>query len=255
MKSPSMPPVLQAVGLACVPLADMPPGTALARKPVAAAVITLVARNDGHRDVVIKTMSDARPFEWPLPALIDDALVAGAPTVITEADCDVLSVETASRRFFVEPALAALANWEEMIDPVRMFGVGDGYDEAALSRRLDIPVATVTDDDVARCWDANAPQAAESIALANAVSRLTLWAHGAAFQRAAPDPMFETLLPLRERLMEIEPTYPELKAVLASRPYHWVASFAGLYRDYRARCDAGDTDARWVTFEDGTSYV
>ena len=43
MNSTYAPPVIQSVGLACVPIDDMPPGTALARKPVAAAVVTPVS--------------------------------------------------------------------------------------------------------------------------------------------------------------------------------------------------------------------
>lgn len=74
MTSPYVPPVIQAVGLACVPIDDMPPGTALALIPVAAAVVTLHARDDGHRDVKVDCMSDARDLEFPLPVLVEDAL-------------------------------------------------------------------------------------------------------------------------------------------------------------------------------------
>lgn len=253
MKSPHVPPVIQAVGLACVPVDDMPPGTALARKPVAAAVIALSEREDGHRDVIVKTMSDARAMEFPLPVLIDDALAAGAPTILTETDCDVLTVEAAARRFFTEPKLAALAKGKSLIDPAAMFGAG--HDEGALCRRLGIHAPTASDADVARWWNPNAPAAAEGVALTAAAARLMLWAHGASFLRALPDAFFEVLMPLRERLMDLEKDRPGVKEVLAARPFGRAASFAGYYREYRALRDAGDESARWVTFEEGLSYV
>ncbi len=253
MKSPYMPPVIQAVGLACVPIDDMPPGSTLARKPIAAAVLTLSERDDGHRDVTVTIIGDVQPLEFPLPALIDDALIAGAPTIIAAGDRDVLTIEAVARRFFVEPKLAALAKGQGGIDPVAM--IGAGHDEAALCRRLCIPVSAPSDLDVARWWDRTAPAAVEAVALVSAVSRLMLWAHCAAFLRAIPDPFFETLLPLRERLIDIEAERPEVKSLLGSRPFGRAASFASYYHEYRARRDAGDEDARWASFEDGLYYV
>ena len=253
MKSPYVPPVIQAVGLACVPINDMPPGTALARKPVAAAVVTLHARGDGHRDVNVACMSDARDMEFPLPVLVNDALVAGAPVIMTESDCDVLTIDAASRRFFVEPTLGALAKGQGLIDPVAMFGAG--HDEAALCRRLGIPASIAPDSDVAKWWNRNAPAAVEGVALTIAMSRLILWAHGASFLLGIPDAFFETLLPLRQRLMDLDAERPELKPILASRPFGRTASFASYYHEYRAKRDAGDEEARWVTFEEGLSYV
>lgn len=253
MKSPYVPSVIQAVGLACVLVDDMPPGVALARKPVAAAVITLSERDDGHRDVTVKTMSDARDMEFPLPVLIDDALIAGAPVIMTAMDCDVLTVEAASRRFFVESKLGSLARAKNLIDPVAMFGAG--HDETALCRRLGINAPAVTDRDVAKWWSREAPGTAESVALVVAAARLMLWAHGAAFLRGVPDAFFETLLPLRERLFDLEEERPGVKQLVASRPFGRGASFASYYREYRAKRDAGDEEARWVTFEEGLSYV
>lgn len=253
MKSPYMPPVIQAVGLACMPVDDMPPGTALARKPVAAAVVTLSARDDGHRDVIVTCLSDARDMEFPLPLLVNDALAADAPTIITEADCEVLTLDAASRRFFTEPKLGALAQGQGMIDPVAMFGAG--YEEAALCRRLGISANFASDHDIAQWWNREAPAAAENVALTVAVSRMMLWAHGASFLRGSPDAFFETLLPLRERLMDLDGDRPVLKPLVAARPFNRAASFAGYYRDYRARRDAGDDEIRWLSFEDGQLYV
>lgn len=253
MKSNHVPPVIQAVGLACVPIADMPPGSALARKPVAAAIVTIVERDDGHRDAVVTCVSDARSMEWPLPVLIENALVAGAPTIIAKGEREVLALEAASRRFFVEPNLAALAKGQGVVDPTTM--LGSDLDEADLCRRLGVPASYAIDSDVARWWDRDSPAAVEVVALMAAVSRMVLWAHGASFLGALPDPFFETMLPLRERLFDLEADHPGLKSLLSSRPFHRVASFASDYRAYRAKRDAGDAEARWATFEDGLSYV
>ena len=252
MKSTFVPPVIQAVGLTCVPVDDMPPGTTLARKPVAAAIITLVERDDGHRDVAIKCVTDARDMEHPLPVLINDALISGATTIITEADCDVLTIEAASRRFFTEPTLGALAKRQNTVDPVAMFGAG--HDETVLCRRLGIPANLVPNSDVARHRNRDAPMAVEHVATIAAVARLVLWAHCASFLRGLPDAFFEALIPLRLRLLEMEAEHPGLKPLLASRPFHRAASFASYYREYCARRDAGDK-SRWLNFEDGQSYV
>lgn len=253
MIDPKLPLVIQAVGLACVPVDDMPPDTVLARKPVAAAIISLVAREDGHRDAIVTCVSDASALEWPLPVLIDRALLPGAATIITKPDRDVLLLDTASRRFFVEDKIASLGQEEALFDPVATFG--QGFDEAALCRRLGIPPNLVPDDDVARWWNRDVPGPVEGVALTAAVARLVLWAHATATRSAAPDAFFETLVSLREQLFELEAEYPVLKAMLASRPFHRAASFASDYRAYRAQRDTGDANARWVTFEDGLTHV
>ncbi len=253
MKYPDLPPVIQAVGLACVPVDHMPPCTALVRKPVAAAVVTLVERNDGHRDAIVSCMSDVRDMELPLPVLINDALTPVAPTIITQHDCEVLALDAASRRFFAEPQLGRLASAEGGIDPVAMFG--PGHDEAALCRRLGIPASTASDRDIAKWWNRSAPMATEDAALTVAVSRMMLWAHGASFQHGSPDAFFEALLPLRERLMDLEGERPALKPLVASRPFNRAASFANYYREHRAKRAAGDDQSRWLTFADGQFYV
>lgn len=253
MKSPYVPPVIQAVGLACVPIDDMPPGTALARKPVAAAVITVAERDDDHRDVVIKCLSDARDMEFPLPVLVNDALVAGALTIMTKMDCDVLTIDAASRRFFVEPNLGNLAKGKNLIDAAAMFGAG--HDEAALCGRLGIHAPAVADRNVAKWWSRTSPGTAESVALVTAVARLLLWAHGASFLQGIPDAFFEILPPLRARLFDLEEACPGVKELSTSRPFGRAASFGSYYREYRVRRDAGGEAERWLTFEEGVSYV
>lgn len=253
MKSPYLPPVIQAVGLACVPIDGMPAGSALSRKPVAAAIVTLHMRDDGHRDIKIDCRSDAKPFEFPLPVLVNDALITGAPPIISEFDRDTIMIEAAARRFFVEPKLGALATVDGLIDPATMLHAAPC--EAALCRRLGLAGDLPTDMQIAQWWRPDAPGVAEGAALTTAVMRLMAWAHAASFLDGMPDSFFETLLPLRERLMDIEAQYPAVTTLLKSRPFGRSVSFARDYHAYRASRDSGDEDARWVTFEEGLSYV
>lgn len=253
MQSSYMPRAIQAVGLACVPVPDMPAGSLLARRPVAAAVVTLRVRDGGQQQVDISCLSDARDTEFPLPMLLDQALSHETTTIITTQDRMILQLEAANRRFFVEPRLAALAAGEGALDPVLAFGAGD--EERLLCRRLSIPECHVSDRDVELGWRRDMPAPTEGLALSIAAARLMLWAHGAAFRTATPDPLFETLLPLRQVLFEVEDRYPMVKALTSCRPMNRVASFAGYYRDYRAARDAGDHSAEWVTFEDDLLHV
>ena len=253
MQSSYMPHAIQAVGLACVPVPDMPAGSLLARRPVAAAVVTLRARDSAEQQVDISCLSDARDTEFPLPMLLDQALSNDAPTIITTHDRMILQLEAVSRRFFVEPRLAALAAGEGALDPVSTFGAGD--EERMLCRRLSIPECQISDRDVELGWRRDMPAPTEGLALSIAAARLMLWAHGAAFRTATPDPLFETLLPLRQALFAMEERYPMVKALTSCRPMNRVVSFAGYYRDYRVARDAGDRSAEWVTFEDNLLHV
>ncbi|MFK3889776.1 hypothetical protein [Sphingomonas sp. NPDC079357] len=255
MKKTDMPAVIQAVGLACVPVADMPASEpVLARKPVAAAVITLQARGDGHRDIIAAQVSDARDMEFPLPWLIDQALVAAAPTIITAADRVTLGVDAMARRYWAEPRLAAVCRGGNTIDPGEVFG-GSLGNEAALCRRLQIPTSQVRDTEVERVWTRHTPELAMDIALGVAVSRLMLWAHGVSFASAEPDAFFETLLPLRDWMQDREAHAPSLQQAGRSRPIRRATSFASTYRDYRKARDAGDEQASWAQFEDGLFHT
>lgn len=255
MRNTELPSIIQSVGLACVPVPHMPPGeVALARQPVAAAVITLQERSDGRREIISATMSDARDMEFPLTWLIDQALVAGAPTIISPDDRAVLALDAMTRRFWAEPGLAAVCDGVNAIDPCNMPGCLIG-DEAALCRRLNIPNAQITDPEIARIWNRHAPEHAIDIALGIAASRLMLWAHGAAFAFAEPDAFFETLLPLRDWMMREEKDWPSLHRAGRSRPVARATSFASTYRAYRTARDGGGEQVRMVTFEDGLFHT
>jgi len=252
MKNTQMPGLLQSVGLACVPLSGLEP--ALARKPVAAAVITLQERSDGHREIVAATLSDARDMEFPLPWLVDRALVAGAPTIIAPTDRAVLATEAMARRFWSEPTLAMLCDGANAIDPIDLPGA-PAVDERALCRRLQIPTGAVSDTEVARIWSRHTPEPAIDVALGIAAARLMLWAHGAAFAWAEPDAFFETLLPLRDWMMGEEEKWPSLHHAVRSRAVARATSFASSWRTYCDARDADDPQAAMVTFEDGLFHT
>lgn len=97
------------IGLACIPVNDIPDEhPALARRPVAAAVLTLVEQDEGHRWINTICVSDARKSEIPLPHLLDKTLLPGVIQIASAADRMTLAMDAISRRFFVEPALAEL---------------------------------------------------------------------------------------------------------------------------------------------------
>lgn len=251
MSKHAIPPVIQAVGLACTPVHDMPPGeAALARQPVAAAVITLQQRDDGHREIVAARLSDARALEFPITWLVNEALMPRAPVIVTPVDRAVLAVETMARRYMAEPRLAAMCAGVGAIDPLKLSGTAVGH-EAALCRRLLIPYPLVDEVEIERGWDRDAPQAAEDVALGIAIARLMLWAHAASFAAGEPDAFFETMLPLRDWMHGEEEHSPTLARAVRCRPISRATSFAETYRQYRAARDAGEADASWISFEDG----
>lgn len=255
MKNKDLPDIIQAVGLACVPVADMPASEpALGRRPVAAAVIRLHAQADGHREVIATLVSDARDTEFPISWLIDQALVAGVPTIISAEDRTTLSVDAMARRFWAEPRLASVCTGANTIDPRALFG-GVVGDELALYRRLKIPTSQVPDTEVERMWSRHRPEPAMDIALGISASRLMLWAHSAAFVGGEPDAFYETLLPLRDWMVDEEARSPSLHRAGRSKPITRATSFASDYLNYRAARDAGDEKATWAEFEDGLFHT
>lgn len=235
MTDTEMPPLIQAVGLASVPVVDMPADQpALCRVPIAAAIVTLALRDDGHREIAVARHSDARAAEFPLPWLIDQALIPGAPMIVTPADAAMLTIAAMERRFWAEPRLACLMRDRSPVDPTQVGGIGVA-DEAALCHRLGIPPAQVTGAEVEQSWARHTSEPAIDAALGVAVARLMLWAHGAAFAAASPEPFFETLLPLAAWLAGEAERVPSLDPLLRSRPIRRATSFASYYREYRSR--------------------
>ena len=246
---------VQAIGLACIPIEDMPADSvALARKPVAAAVLTLRTRDDGHPELVATRLSDARDTEFPLPWLIDQALMPGMVKLISAEDRHVLAGDTMARRYFVEERLAALCRGTDVVDPGSLPDAGVS-DEAALWKRLEIPFGRVDDRAVKRCWSRGAPGVAEDIALGTAVARLMTWAHRAGFDAAEPEAFFETMIALRDWAAIEAERMPSLRLLDRSRPVRRASSFIHAYRDYRARRDAGDAEPMWTSFEDGLFHT
>lgn len=178
---------LQVIGLACIPVNDIPDEhPVLARRPVAAAVLTMAGQDGGYCGVSAICVSDARKSEIPLPHLLDKTLLPGVAQIASAADRATLAMDAMSRRFFVEPALAKLCSGEEAIDPAAM---GEqGFDERTACRRFSIPMPEIDDADIELAWSRSAPAAAEDHALRVATARLMLWAHVEAFRSARPEP-------------------------------------------------------------------
>jgi hypothetical protein len=227
---------------------------ALGRRAVATAVITLQARGNGHREVIATRVSDARDTEFPLPWLIDQALVAGVPTIISAEDRTTLGIDAMARRFWAEPRLAAVCSGANTIDPCALFG-GILGDEVALCRRLKIPTSRVRDTEVEQMWSRHTPEPAMDVALGISVARLMLWAHAASFASGEPDAFYETLLPLRDWMVDKEARAPSLHRAGRSKPISRATSFVSDYRNYRAARDAGDEEASWAEFEDGLFHT
>ena len=86
MNEYQLPKCLQVIGLACIPVNDIPDEhPALARRPVAAAVLTMVDQDDGHRWINTICVSDARKSEIPLPHLLDKTLLPGVVQISDSA--------------------------------------------------------------------------------------------------------------------------------------------------------------------------
>lgn len=247
MKTTILPPVLQAIGLACVPVHDMPAnGPGLAMRPVAAAVITLQTRADGHREIIALCMSDANASDAPLTRLLEQAFVPEASTLISPEDRAVLSIEAVARRTWSEPRLAAICAGRGVIDPAAVCGSRAG-EERALCRRLQVPASLIGPGEIERAWSRKTPEPAMDIALSTAVARLMLWSHGASFIAGEPEAFFETLLPLREWMRGEEDEWPSLRQAAASRVMSWAASYAATYRRYRSAREEDD-GVSWASF-------
>ncbi len=247
-----LPLVIQSVGIACVPLHDMPPNdAALNRKPIAVGIVTLRAGERGKGIVTATSVSDARDMEFPLPWLVDQALESGAVVLISDEDRQILATEMLARRFWAEPKLSSVCGGANAVDPARA-GIPTG-DEAALCRRLSIPIPSVSDAEIQRRWSRHTPEPAETIALQRAVARLILWAHIEAARIAAPAPFFEMLLPLRA-WMNAQTEGSVIAGIATSRAMLRAGSFVQEWLEHERKLDAGQAHD-WGEFEDGLFHT
>lgn len=246
------PSVIQCIGLACVPVAELTASeqTSIPCKPVAAAVLTLETQAHGQGRITAARVSDARDMELPLAWRLETELADDALTIISAQDRVALALEATARRFFVEPRLAALVAGDQTVDPGWMLGE-QRLDEAALCRRLHIPTLDVSDAAMSRIWSRHAPAAAEEVALVRAVARMILWANIAAFQQADPAPFFRTLLPLQTWMYDQAERWPLIHRMATARPLMRASSFADEWHSYEQAKALGDQSARWVQFELG----
>ena len=88
-------PVVQAIGLTVVPIGDPTQIGWIERKPVAAAVVTLSQRDDGSMHVFVDTMTAVDENQFPLSWLIEQELVAGAPTLVSPSERSLLLADAA----------------------------------------------------------------------------------------------------------------------------------------------------------------
>ncbi|MBR0553763.1 hypothetical protein [Stakelama marina] len=241
---------VQAIGLACVPVDHLPDVEIMARRSVAVAVVSIASDAEGRPTITASCPTAARDPEFPLPYLVNEALVAGAETIVSPADRAVLAADASARRFFVEPSLARLTSGETVIDPASL--AGDIYgDEAVLYQRLHIPTLARSDASNAALWDKRLTLPLKTAALAEAVSRLMLWAHFGAFREAEAGIFFETMLALRDWMHGQVDSAPELYGWATSRPVLRAQSFE---HDYRQALKRGQGEP-WITFESGLSIV
>ena len=245
-------PSVQSLGIVTVPVGDQPDMQRSLQKPIAAAVLTMTQRNDGHVMIFDEMMSADEEPQFPLPWLIDQALIAGATTLVGTGDAQALLVDAAQQRFFVEPKLAALSTGDHTVDVPTL--VGNEIDEATLSCRLGIPWISLHPSELERIWtersrDTHAASLGKH-ALAMSVSRLMLWANLMATHTAEPGWFYETMLALRCWLDGRETDAPELYAWGTSKPIMRAVSSVEDYRRDLGRRLAG-RDSDWPTFEAG----
>ncbi len=241
---------VQAIGLACVPFADISADEIIARKPVAVAIVTLATAADGRPAITAECPTAKCDSEFPLSYLVDRELITGAEKIVTPADRAVLLADAAARRFFVEPDLARMCSGRSCIDPVALAGEIDS-DERILCRRLGIPVLARSDEANEPSWNKGFELPLKSAALAEAVSRLMLWSHLTAFRSAEPGLFFEPILALRGWMFDQAERAPDLYGWAKSRPIMRAVSFKNEYRQALAR---GDGEP-WIRFEEGLSLV
>ena len=242
-------PNVQALGVVSIPTCDQPDAPGLP-KPVAAAVLTMTQRDDGHVMIFHDVMSAEEETQFPLCWLIEQALITGATTLVDKGEAQILLLDASQQRFFVEPKLAALFGGERAIDAAAL--AGNGVSESVLCRRLNIPRLGISLAEAGRLW-ANSPRSMREVclgqyALADAVSRLMLWANLISTRTAEPGWFYETMLALRCWLDERERNAPALFSWGTSKPIMRAVSFAEDYRRDQDRRSAG-LDSDWPVFE------
>jgi hypothetical protein len=247
-----------------VPTGDPASATWIERKPVAAAILTLSQRDDGHVTIFHEVMTAVDELEFPLPWLIEQELVAHAPTLVGDGDAALLLADAAQQRFFCEPKVAALASGAHVIDVTALAGdrVGDRIahsgGEIALCRRLGIPTCEINPAEAGRIWTWYSPETRTAQlgmrALAAATSRMMLWANLMATCHQEPGWFYETALALRCWLDERERDAPELYAWGTAKPFMRAISFVEEYRRDLTRRMAGQ-ESDWPRFAPGTFHT
>lgn len=249
-------PVVQAIGLVSMPTSDCDDASWIERKPVAAAVLTLSQRDDGHVLIFHEVMTAADEQQFPLTWLVEQELVAGAPTLVGVGDATVLTVDAAQQRHFVERKLVDLLGSGASVHVAGL--AGEGIGEPALCRRLNVPRLEITPEEVARVWTWYPRETRIATlsqhALANAVSRLMVWANLQATLTREPGWFYETMLALRCWMEEREHDAPEIYRWGTCKPIMRAVSFVEEYRRDLSRRLAGE-ESDWPTFAPGLFHT
>ncbi len=249
-------PLIQSVGLASVATNEGAGASWIERKPVAAAVLTLRQRDDGHVEIVHDVMTAVDEQEFSLPWLLEQRLVLNAPTLVHDVEATILAVEAAQQRFFVEPKLTNLIVGDHTLNTTAF--IGEGVNEAALCRRLGIPRLEIDDAEAARIWTwfprDERIRVLGQHALGRAVSRLMLWANLMSVQTQEPGWFYETMLALRCWLDEREDDAPDIYAWGTSKPVMRAVSHVEAYRRDLGRRLAG-LESDWPRFEPGLFHM
>lgn len=249
-------PIIQSIGLVCVSTTESADAGWIERKPVAAAVLTLSQRDDGHIHILHEVVTAIDELQYPLTWLVEHELFVGATTLVGAGDAALLVVDAAQQRFFVEPKLQSIVDADSTINVVGL--AGDGIGEAGLCRRLNIPRLELSEREAARIWTWHAPDDRVATlgrhALARAVTRLMLWANLMATRHQEPGWFYETMLGLRCWLDERQADVPELYAWGTSRPIMRAVSFVDEYRRDLGRRLAGQ-ERDWPPFGPGLFHI
>lgn len=249
-------PILQSVGLICVPTGTADDAGWIERKPVAAAVLTMSQGGDGRISIFHEVATAVDERQFPLPWLVEQELVAGVPTLVGAGDIERLAVEAAQKRFFVESKIASLhAGGDHAIDVAGL--AGDGISEKGLCRRLNIPLDPISETEVERIWNCRSDTRVIRLgrhALASSVSRLMLWANLMAMRESEPGWFYETMLALRCWVDERERDAPTLYSWGMLKPIMSAVSYVDEYRRDLARRAAGQP-SDWPRFASGLFHT
>ena len=221
------------------------------RIATAVAIVTLTQRDDGHVELHVSRLSNQREREFALSHLVDDALVANAPALITPAERRALAVSAMRDGNFVEPRLAAMIAGDHAVDVSVLAPGTEPVRERRLARTLRLPWAEAPAAGTLRASSASLRDVLlTEAALGRAVTRLILWSHLRAVQKAEPALFYEPMRAVQAWLAGCEHIAPNLHGWASrSRILRAVSLWEPYAQDLESRMGRGERI--WPVFEDG----